>query len=144
MAAFLLSDRQILRVISVGIGTKFISSTLIQEDKESGRRVHDSHAEPLARRALLCWLYRQIDKLLDAEERQAAAAAGDLSLPADDSPSSSCASAVCRVGPSDAASPPQLRLRPGLSLHLYCSSCPCGNAALRRWAHAGERGAGGL
>ena len=35
--------------------------------------------------------------------------------------------------PSSPARPP-LRLRPGLTLHLYTSSVPCGNAALRRWA----------
>ena len=36
-------------------------------------------------------------------------------------------------------SSPPLRLRPGLTLHLYTSSVPCGNAALRRWAKPAKR-----
>ena len=35
---------------------------------------------------------------------------------------------------------PLFELRTGSSLHLYCSSCPCGNASLRRWAQAGKGG----
>ena len=35
-------------------------------------------------------------------------------------------------------------LRPGTVLHMYCSSCPCGNASLRRWAQAGKGGEASL
>jgi hypothetical protein len=36
--------------------------------------------------------------------------------------------------PTTPITSPPLRIRPGLTFHLYTSSVPCGNAALRRWA----------
>lgn len=134
-----------------------------------GRRVHDSHAEPLARRGLLRWLHLQIRAVLDKEaadaasdKREASTASGVESMvehPIETSTPWSCSagSVVLERAPPMAladgdpslefpqtqnlvpASAP-FRLRPGAALHLYCSSCPCGNASLRRWAQAGKGG----
>ena len=51
-------------------GTKFIPARLLREDAPHGLRVHDSHAEALARRALLRWIYSQLLLALDGEEQQ--------------------------------------------------------------------------
>lgn len=139
-------------------GTKFLPFSLVLEDKTVGRRVHDCHAEPLARRALLRWLHLQILALLDAE----AAAAASPSLNAEASPTrpptpsqSHCLLRRRVPGDGDGASAADgdvltgaaaapFELRPGAALHLYCSSCPCGNASLRRWAQAGKGGEASL
>eukprot|EP00798_Chlamydomonas_sp_ICE-L_P009729 gene9729-7602_t len=62
LAAFLItrSPGAEPEVVALGAGTKFLPNSLIAEDARHGYRVHDSHAEPLARRALLKWLHLQI------------------------------------------------------------------------------------
>jgi hypothetical protein len=140
-------------------GTKFLTEILCEDDRPHGRRVHDCHAEPLARRGLLRWLYAEIREVL-----RTAGSEGTLLLP----PESVLAWAEEEAeeeeeeqgGPSTSGQDQQrpgqghdrqqeqrrrrrrrrLRLKEGAALHFYCSSCPCGNAALRRWALAGKGG----
>ncbi|GBG24501.1 Double-stranded RNA-specific adenosine deaminase [Hondaea fermentalgiana] len=95
------------KVLSLGIGTKFVRQYVKEADKVHGCRVHDAHAEVLARRAFLQVVMREIAKLhrdgtsdfliTDPETHRA-------------------------------------RLAPGAHLHLYTSSTPCGNSSVRRWA----------
>lgn len=66
-----------------------------------------SHAEPLARRSLLSYLYSEVEKFLRGRHDDCILEAAESGL---------------------------LRLRPGITLHMYTSSQPCGNASLKRWA----------
>ncbi|EKX38979.1 hypothetical protein GUITHDRAFT_165055, partial [Guillardia theta CCMP2712] len=107
LAAFLLHDSKddSLLVVSLGTGTKIAAREYVLEDAE-GRVVRDSHAEVLARRALQRYLYREIQKYPD----------GSGSIFEFHNVSS------------------RFVLRASLTLHLYTSSQPCGNATLKRWA----------
>lgn len=97
-----------LRAVAVGEGTKFLGAAArVQAGPE---RVRDCHAEVLARRALCRWLRAQL----------AAARAG-------------CRPPQCALEPSGDGDG-HFRLAAGLSLHLYVSSAPCGNACVRAWA----------
>ena len=95
-----------------GVGTKFMRHADIAADG-SGQCVHDSHAEVLARRAFLRFLYGCILRL------------------------TSTAPPPCQVpnmlerSPADSFT---FRVKPGVSLHLYTSAVPCGNAVIKRWA----------
>ena len=113
LAAFLvLNDCGIgedrLTVVSLGVGTKYMKAADIDADK-CGKRVHDSHAEVLARRALVRFLLGEIE---DAN-------AGKDTL-------------LLRV--SRQSQSRRFEVRQGKQLVLYTSSAPCGNAVLKRWA----------
>ena len=60
-------DRFLMKVVSVGVGTKFLSKTLIEEDV-GGLRVKDLHGEVLAHRAFKVFLYRQIKHCIQARD----------------------------------------------------------------------------
>jgi|TARA_B110000003_G_scaffold244537_1_gene253696 hypothetical protein len=107
LAAFILRDdaRDSLRVLSLGVGTK----TLGRYACTTGRALVDCHAEVLARRGLKKFLLR---------DARAALRCGD----ANDG------DVVVRTREGD------VKVKDGLSLHLYVSSAPCGNACVRRWA----------
>ena len=98
--------RKRLRVIALGKGTKVCSHRIIAGNHD-GRSVHDMHAEVLARRSLLRVLYRE---LMEGGGRLLERCGGA----------------------SDAY--PRFRWRRDISLHMYISSAPCGNATLKRWA----------
>ena len=60
LAAFVItSDRDVrdVRVLSIGTGSKILFS---ESTTWNGKVVHDSHAEIIARRALICLLYEHI------------------------------------------------------------------------------------
>ena len=132
LAAILVHDSQTddLRVLSFGVGTKILSSKLAASDHR-GELVRDCHAEVLARRGLMRFLHKSV--------------LATLSSPGDTVPGiwpESCNQSILQRL-DDGADPPSssstaamlpchFMLRPGLSLHLYTSSQPCGNAALKR------------
>ena len=60
-------DRFSMTVVSLGVGTKFLSKTLIEEDV-GGLRVKDLHGEVLAHRAFKAFLYRQIKHCIQARD----------------------------------------------------------------------------
>ena len=104
-----------LKVVSLGVGTKFLPPAVAAAAHAAGNDrwrsvVHDSHAEVLARRALMRLLYREIEDLV------AGAADDDADgfklLERVDAPA---------LG---------FRLRPSTSLHLYVSTAPCGAASM--------------
>ena len=109
-------DESVLEVISLGVGTKVLSLEHLLGDKVK-ERVRDMHAEVLARRGLLRWLHVQLEL-----------ASGDESpyLTAVDE----------EVDPAGLlmTTPRRYRLRPQLTLHMYSSSQPCGNACIKAWA----------
>ena len=95
-----------LRAVALGAGTKFMADAAILKDRR-GETVRDCHAEVLARRGLKLFLLREL--------RNAATGAG---------------SDVLALNPASGL----YRLRPGVTLHMYSSSQPCGNCTLKRWA----------
>lgn len=67
LAAFVLTseiDKNDVRVLSIGTGSKIIPSEAISF---KGNVVHDSHAEVIARRALVCLLYEHLQTLAENE-----------------------------------------------------------------------------
>ena len=95
----------VLQVVSLGVGTKTLSLELIRDMK----RVRDMHAEVLARRGALLYLYDQINR---ASQRV-------------------CVECSIFVANDDSFS---FSLRPSITFHLYTSSTPCGNSTIKRWA----------
>ena len=109
--------RRQMRVVALGKGTKVCSHRVISANTD-GCRVHDLHAEVLARRSLMRVLYREI-----------LAGGGHL---LERLPQTSAERGSCRDTMS--ASSASFRWRRDVSLHMYISSAPCGNATLKRWA----------
>ena len=62
LAAVVARDERLdaLRVVSLGAGTKFMSTVDIEADAEAGARVRDSHAEVLARRGFHRYILLQL------------------------------------------------------------------------------------
>eukprot|EP00892_Ulva_mutabilis_P007188 jgi/Ulvmu1/4841/UM020_0127.1 len=124
MAAFVGHDRTTdeLSVLAIGVGTKFMPQTAIDADS-NGECVHDGHAEVLARRALMRFLYLKMLALSSAEH-----GGGDSQVPG---VPSVLQLTGCRASRESSA---MYRWNPTNSLHFYTSAQPCGNASVKRWA----------
>jgi hypothetical protein len=103
VAAVVLTDGHELVVCSLGVGTKVVSEGDAEND-HIGQRVLDCHAEILAKRGFVRFLYSQLR--------------------------------LVRAGSPSIFHYEEGRLdvRECVKFHLYCSSAPCGNACVRRWA----------
>jgi len=97
------------KVLSFGMGTKFVRAQAKERDQELGNLVHDSHAEILARRAFIRVVVDELIKLRKNGE-------SDF---------------LCIDKETQRA-----QLQSDVCLHLYTSSTPCGNSSVRRWASA--------
>eukprot|EP00929_Paragymnodinium_shiwhaense_P059802 TRINITY_DN29925_c0_g1_i1.p1 TRINITY_DN29925_c0_g1~~TRINITY_DN29925_c0_g1_i1.p1 ORF type:complete len:496 (+),score=14.55 TRINITY_DN29925_c0_g1_i1:37-1488(+) len=97
-----------LQVLAFGVGTKFIGPPAVV-DRDT---VRDMHAEVLARRGFLRYLHQDVARCLRGDRQ------GQLLEMSSEFPG-------------------RVRLKTGLSLHLYTSSVPCGNASWKRWAQGG-------
>lgn len=109
-----------LQVASLGVGTKVLPAHLVELDDEKGERVRDLHAEVLARRGFNRFLYDQIELYLSMQESDTLDGGGELG--------SRC------IFSREEGSSDLLVLRRGVSVHMYTSSVPCGNATIKRWA----------
>eukprot|EP00934_Nitzschia_sp_Nitz4_P001942 Nitzschia sp. Nitz4//scaffold50_size126154//59645//61288//NITZ4_003685-RA/size126154-processed-gene-0.172-mRNA-1//-1//CDS//3329553698//1942//frame0 len=114
-----------LSVLSMGVGTKFLSSQDLEDPSSPryGRRLRDCHAEVLARRGLRRYLTLQILQ--------------DLRHPATlnvNQPTNGASSILIRANISSSNGTLRYQLKPGVTLHLYSSSAPCGNATLKKFA----------
>jgi tRNA-specific adenosine deaminase 1 len=98
-------------VVALATGTKCLPHSRRAPD---GSALNDCHAEPLARRALLRWLYAEV----------AAAAA---------SPAGATAVLRIEAAAADGSAAPRVRVQPGVQLHMFVSHPPCGDASV----HAG-------
>ena len=108
-------DEGVLEVISLGVGTKVLPLEQLLGEKAKSR-VRDLHAEVLARRGLLRWLHIQLELASGDESPYLTAVDGD-------------------VDPGLLMTTSRrYRLRPQLTLHMYSSSQPCGNACIKAWA----------
>ncbi|KAJ0053643.1 hypothetical protein Pint_00400 [Pistacia integerrima] len=118
LAAFLLSSpSQDLEVVALGTGTKCIGGSLLSP---RGDIVNDSHAEIIARRALLRFFYTEIQCLSNALNRNETQELQDEDV---------VKNSVFQL---DSTGPGQgkYKLREGWQLHLYISQLPCGDASL--------------
>ena len=86
-------------VVAMGTGCKCIKGENISD---SGLAVNDCHAEVLARRSLLRFLYSQLDLCARGQEENS----------------------IFEKSPTDS----RYQLRAGVSFHLYISTAPCGDA----------------
>ncbi|WJX87003.1 tRNA(Ala)(adenine(37)) deaminase [Trifolium repens] len=120
LAAFLLSSpSNELKVIALGTGTKCIGRSLL---RPYGDIVHDSHAEVIARRALIRFFYTQIQYLSETSSKSA--------------PSNGCKR--FKVDDDNLAfeldrgclDKRKYTLKSGWKLHMYISQLPCGDASL--------------
>lgn len=99
------------RVVAIGSGNKSLKGDQLSLE---GQKVQDCHAEVVARRSLLRWLYAQVEAAMRP-------------MPGGSSSPTSVGSAVV---PSPPGSAWPYRLRPGTELWLYISCAPCGDAAI--------------
>ncbi|PNY12211.1 tRNA-specific adenosine deaminase 1-like protein [Trifolium pratense] len=120
LAAFLLSSpSNELKVVALGTGTKCIGRSLL---RPYGDIVHDSHAEVIARRALIRFFYTQIQYLSETSSNSG--------------PSNGCKR--FKVDDDNLAfeldqgclDKRKYTLRSGWKLHMYISQLPCGDASL--------------
>lgn len=134
-----------LVVVALGVGTKFLTEATLRAMSESsqsstatatcyGDRVRDCHAEVLAKRAFRRYL------LLEILHDLRGTCAPNHWCPAGSQPVSSPIRLLERVsstGVENKQDFPEVglryRLRSYVTLHLYCSSAPCGNAVLKRF-----------
>ena len=99
LAAFCLTIREEVKLISLGTGTKCLPSSKLST---RGEVVHDSHAEVLARRSALRWFFEEIVRVVDSgESRWIVKDEGDG----------------------------RFKLRDGVRLNLYVSTLPCKGVA---------------
>jgi len=86
------------RVISVATGSKSISGINLSLD---GKSLNDCHAEVLARRGLVSFLYDQLESYLNHSEESIFEQSGSV----------------------------RLRIKNHILFHLYVSKAPCGSAS---------------
>ncbi len=114
-----------LHVLSLGVGTKVLNASKINEEKSNGndgdRLVRDCHAEVLARRGFLAYLYHELERLRTTQ---------CTDYPSESSAANTPHNSIFEWNPVTN----KLRLREGIKLHLYSSSQPCGNASIKKWA----------
>ncbi|KAL5792414.1 hypothetical protein ACOSP7_001008 [Xanthoceras sorbifolium] len=121
VAAFLVSSpSQGLEIVSLGTGTKCIGRSLLSP---RGDIVNDSHAEIIARRALLRFFYTEIQRLADSfNEHKYSDGTQEL---LDDA----VKNLLFELDPNGPGQG-KYRLKVGWQLHMYISQLPCGDASL--------------
>ena len=120
-----------------------ISASTGMTTAQYGTRIRDCHAEVLCRRAFRKYLFDCIEQFEIGELSPSDAASID-SISADNIQKSHHSSILerCMVVDDDpvlASTPDQdrqvrYRVRPDVSLHMYCSSTPCGNSTIKKFA----------
>ena len=121
-------DGLVIVVLGLGVGTKFLPESILGDSAfadapDYGDRVRDCHAEVLARRAFRRYLTLEMLRC------------GREVLGSDQPRRDGCAWPRILeplVEGDDAQR--RFRLRDGVTLHMYCSSAPCGNSVLKKFA----------
>ncbi|CAJ1950083.1 unnamed protein product [Sphenostylis stenocarpa] len=120
IAAFLLSSpSNDLKIVAMGTGTKCIGRSLL---RTCGDVVHDSHAEVIARRALMRFLYTQIQHLTETSSKHAPTNGGKRFKLDDGNLPFELDTGCLKKG--------KYTLRKDWKLHMYISQLPCGDASL--------------
>lgn len=135
------ADTDTLHVVALGVGTKFLTQQILQNEVDHerpyGRRVRDLHAEVLCRRAFRRYLSLCI--LQDLRRNEQHQQQDDDDDEANDTIGKSVQFLERTFDKNiDHDSPqqpsPQWRLRQGCTLHAYFSSTPCGNSTIKKFA----------
>lgn len=105
-----------LQVMGLGAGTKFLKEDVLRNsfDDDYGVRIRDSHAEVLARRSFQRQLSVEILHHIT----------GDNVFPKD----------YKNILNESMKDNEILEMKPGVTLHMYISSAPCGNATLKKFS----------
>lgn len=98
-----------LKVVSFGTGSKFLYE---KHFDSKGNAVHDTHAEVVARRGFIRYIYNEINQCIANSSESIFERSDDLNG--------------------------KYRLKSGIKFHLYISSAPCGDA--RVYSHANGTG----
>ncbi|KAF6172369.1 hypothetical protein GIB67_022592, partial [Kingdonia uniflora] len=120
LAAFLLSSpSQDLQVVALGTGTKCLGRWRLSS---RGDVVNDSHAETIARRALMKLLYSEIRRLDTV----------DCNLRCSDGSQfqENEVNSFLYHLETDGSVPVKYVMRPGREFHLYITQLPCGDASI--------------
>ena len=123
-------NRGMLWILSMGVGTKFLSELSLRQEVETenqdgyGSRVRDMHAEVLARRAFRRQLTLEIQEDLRRSEEDE---------PNTKSPRNGKSISVLVRSQAENSTTIRYALRQGVTLHMYTSSAPCGNATLKKF-----------
>jgi hypothetical protein len=126
-----------LQVMGLGVGTKFLSATTLQDEPNDCTRIRDCHAEVLARRAFRRQLLLEMES--DLHKRAFEDGSYVPILERIEHDNQQTRSEAKRLKSSAAAndkafhSRPKYRLKPGVTIHFYASSAPCGNATLKKF-----------
>ena len=97
-------------VVALGTGTKCIAGDCMSD---SGLAVNDTHAEVVARRSLMRFLYAQLNLVVAGQ--------ADSSV-------------------LERANSGKYKLKPGVSFHMYVSTAPCGDARVFSPQDRGRQG----
>ena len=135
-----------LWVLSMGVGTKFLSEACLHEEVENesyGYRVRDMHAEVLARRAFRRQLTLEI--LNDLQEQEQRNGTNKIANNDNNTNGKRSRSILVRSGnnnnniyentdtDNNNNNIIRYKLRKGVTIHMYTSSAPCGNATLKKF-----------
>jgi double-stranded RNA-specific adenosine deaminase len=130
------SNDRSLRVMSMGVGTKFLSESVMQQQQQNnstskgnyGRCVRDMHAEILACRAFRRQLLLEMLHDLKGDHYRQNNDTSNIK----DQPNKK---SILRRSSTTTENTEkiQYKLRPGITIHLYTSSAPCGNATLKKF-----------
>jgi hypothetical protein len=127
-----------MQVMGLGVGTKFLSSIILREERNNCTRIRDCHAEVLARRAFRRQLLHEIKAYLN--DTPLADTWYVPVLERIEHGDQLTESEAKRLKPCTADNDDQkndrrhkYRLKPGVTLHYYASSAPCGNATLKKF-----------
>ncbi|XP_010457086.1 PREDICTED: tRNA-specific adenosine deaminase 1-like [Camelina sativa] len=128
LSAFLVSSQsKDPEVIALGTGTKCVSRSLLSP---RGDIVNDSHAEVVARRALMRFFYSEIQRiqqLTSPDQRRTCYNNDDAKRQRyDGSVTSSILESADPCSPGEVS---YYKLKSGCHLHLYISQLPCGYAS---------------
>ncbi|KAI4364740.1 hypothetical protein MLD38_020795 [Melastoma candidum] len=125
LAAFLLSSpSQEFEVVAIGTGTKCVGGS---SRSCRGDVVNDSHAEIIARRALMRYFYSEIQRLKNSIPKCGNGDAGVAEISTCGGCSTVLNSPIEMV--LEDAGKGRYRMRSGWKLHLYISQLPCGLAS---------------
>ncbi|XP_063975732.1 tRNA-specific adenosine deaminase 1 [Diachasmimorpha longicaudata] len=104
LAGFVLQKHDKCSLVSLATGTKCLGAKDLRNTQsyDLGARLSDSHAEVLARRALLRYIYEQIDELIVSNENH-----------------------IFILN-----SEGKIDFRGDVSFHFYCSQTPCGDCSI--------------
>ena len=132
--------RDKLQVMGLGVGTKFLPASLLQDDQNNCTRIRDCHAEVLARRAFRRQILYEIENEMNENTKNASSSdyLPILERIKDDNKSTMneaqrLESATFELANASKDRSLRYRLKPGVTLHFYCSSAPCGNATLKKF-----------